>query len=143
MHRDGCSCRNALLPSHLRSESEEVNVASGVVAMGRSGVAGRSVCAGRMPTLRCAQNFHSCSASFYGRPTARGSDAITRNSVPAGISFASFVSFCSKSLLFASFCELACLVVAASPRCDLLCRSLRSICIAILGGRRLGPPRDL
>ena len=28
------------MPSHLRSEPEEVNVASGVVAMGRSGVAG-------------------------------------------------------------------------------------------------------
>ena len=39
----------------LRSEPEEVNVASGVVAMRRSGVAARGVCAGRMPTLRCAQ----------------------------------------------------------------------------------------
>jgi hypothetical protein len=55
MRPDGCSCRNALLPSHLRSEPEEVNVASSVVAMGRSGVAGRRVCAGRMPTLPCAQ----------------------------------------------------------------------------------------
>jgi hypothetical protein len=29
------------LPSHLRSEPEEVNVASGATAMGRSGVASR------------------------------------------------------------------------------------------------------
>jgi hypothetical protein len=45
----------SFLPGQLRSEPEEVNVASGVVAIGRSGVAGRGVCAGRMPTLRCAQ----------------------------------------------------------------------------------------
>jgi hypothetical protein len=48
-----------LLRRQLRSEPEEVNVAGGVVAMGRSGVAARGVCAGRMPgrmpTLRCAQ----------------------------------------------------------------------------------------
>ena len=44
-----------LLRSQLRTEPEEVNVASGAVAMGRSGMAGRNVCAGRMPTLRCAQ----------------------------------------------------------------------------------------
>jgi hypothetical protein len=51
-----CSIRgHGPLASHLRSEPEEENVASGVVAMGRSGVAVRSVCAGRMPTLRCAQ----------------------------------------------------------------------------------------
>jgi hypothetical protein len=44
-----------LLRGQLRSEPEEVNVASGVVAMRHSGVAGHSVCAGRMPTLRCPQ----------------------------------------------------------------------------------------
>jgi hypothetical protein len=43
-----------LLRRRLCSEPEEVYVASGVVAMRRSGVAGRSVYAGRMPTLRCA-----------------------------------------------------------------------------------------
>jgi len=37
------------------SEPGEVQVASGVVAMRGSAVAARSVCAGRMPTLRCAQ----------------------------------------------------------------------------------------
>ena len=45
----------ALLRGQLGREAEEVKVASGVVAMRRWGVAGRSVCAGRMPTLRCAQ----------------------------------------------------------------------------------------
>jgi len=35
--------------------SEPENVARVVAAIRRSGVAGRSVCAGRMPTLRCAQ----------------------------------------------------------------------------------------
>ena len=43
------------LPSHLRCEPEEGNVASSVIAMGRSGVASRSVYAGRMPTLPCTQ----------------------------------------------------------------------------------------
>ena len=62
MHRDGCSCQNAALASHLGSEPEEVNVASGVVAMGRSGGAGRIRAAeGRMPTL----------ATISQRPLAR------------------------------------------------------------------------
>jgi len=44
------------LRSHLRSEPDEVNVASGVVAMGRSAWRAVSAAAeGRMPTLGCAQ----------------------------------------------------------------------------------------
>jgi len=45
------------LASHLRSEPEEVNVASGVVAMVPVGCGGAASAAaeGRMPTLRCAQ----------------------------------------------------------------------------------------
>ena len=45
--------------SHLRSEPEEVNVASGVVAMGRSGAAGRIRRGGRQDAhaTLCA-NFH-------------------------------------------------------------------------------------
>ena len=51
MHRNGCSCEMPLLrrsASH-GARPEEVNVASGAVAMRCSIVAGRSVCAGRMP----------------------------------------------------------------------------------------------
>jgi hypothetical protein len=59
MHRDGFSCRNAQLPSHLLSEPEEVNVASGVVGMGRSGAASRIRRGGRRDAYAtlCA-NFH-------------------------------------------------------------------------------------
>jgi hypothetical protein len=52
-----------LLRGQLHREPEEVKVASGLVAMRRWGLAGRSVCAGRMPTLRCAQI--SINAQYY------------------------------------------------------------------------------
>jgi hypothetical protein len=54
--------------SHLGSEPEEVNVASGLVAMGRSGVAARIRRGGRQNAYAtlCA-NFLRCSASSYGR----------------------------------------------------------------------------
>ena len=55
-----------LLRGQLRREPEEVKMASGVVATRRWGVAGRSVCAGRMPTLRRAQ----ISIVAQYRPTA-------------------------------------------------------------------------
>ena len=53
--------------NRLRSEPQEVNTASGAVAMRRSGVAGRSVCAGRMPTLRWAQ-IHEREQVLYSCP---------------------------------------------------------------------------
>jgi hypothetical protein len=60
MDRDGCSCRNALA-IYLRSEPEEVNVASDVVAMGRSGVRDRIRRGGR-------QNAY---ATLFGERRAR------------------------------------------------------------------------
>jgi hypothetical protein len=58
------------------------------LAMGRSGVAGCSVCAGRMPTLPCG--LISIDAQHHLTVDLRlgNSDAISRNSVPAEISFA-------------------------------------------------------
>jgi hypothetical protein len=60
-----------LLRSQLRSEPEELNVASGVVARRRSGVAGRIRRGGRQNAYAtlCA-NFLGCSASSYSRPMA-------------------------------------------------------------------------
>jgi hypothetical protein len=84
MHRNGCRCRNCRF---LRSEPEELNVASGVVAMGRSGVVAASAAAeGRMPTL-VVRKFPFMLSIILWSTYHRGSDAITTNSVSAGTSF--------------------------------------------------------
>ena len=89
---------------------------------------------GHSPALNTArfQDAHSTSdrniararlcANFLGCSYGRGSDAITRNSVPAGTSFASFVTFCSKfPLRF-----LLCMGMPCGCGFAALCSSMRS-----------------
>jgi len=86
------------LRSQLRSEPEEMNVASGVVSMGRSGMAGNIAAAeGRMPALvrKLPLMLGIILRSTYGR----SSDRTVQECVSAGTSFASFVNFCSNSSL--------------------------------------------